>query len=683
MDDPRGDSSLQTNLSSPIRSHRSIIYTTEKAVVVRGSSDGALIWRKESPQHCNPDTAPTVAENTIVTADKRVAGWDISTGDRKWEVELPGASAAAQIKNSNGSIYVPYAGGLNGGVISITPGEKITTWSVSMDHAVSSGAVDNTGIYIIDDDGLLRHISNGEVIWEIYMSGNSFGSPDIAGYEVQAPILTDNEVVIPGIEIPSEGTRRGAIFRFDQDDGDYLGANRDVPVIQFDGVVYNDTIIVANESGVIASVDYQGYGTDWERSLDQSITTDPIVVDKTVIVGTGDGIIYGFNADDGNTLWDYQVLNERISGVIGGQDSIYTGGFYNSIGGIHDSQTVSARSEFQNSLRQLHTGKTYGIDTAKATAKLSEASESLSNREYEAAIEHAKEAREVIGNGVSIVRETQDTIRSVRQSANTIGNQTSYNTAETLTKINKAETELQNRNVQAANELALEAESEIKNIESEFKNATTEIDNLNQSISEAREKNITVTNATSTLTTARDQLQNGAFNEATRTANNSRVELSMRIEYIERYRNKRQELTESFETASNEAINVTEGEKLYTQASQNFSQQDYENANDKISQAVNVTQNTIENAQIATQLIKKVEGFSPIQPFVQTLAKNMGSQDHLTTAKEAYNNAQYAKAVESAEAARSAQRNARIIVLAGGVSTVSGYGYYRYNDRSS
>lgn len=656
------NSGVSRRISPPVRSHRIICYTTDEAVVARGSADGQRFWLTRSPESCAPAATPAINDGRVITGDQTIAAWDISTGSSLWKTELSAKSVSAPLAIHDGTVYVGTSSGLSGYILAlnIDTGEQL--WEASISAMIKKPlAVDDTGVYVVDEEGVLSRIVDGEIVWELSFNGPAF----------QAPILDRGRLILPWYgkfsDYNEEAT--GIITTIDAVDGQITNHEDDLLRHSQYPAYYDGDLIITNSSGNIVRQPISGGFSEWDQQIDAA-SAAPIVVDATVLVGTDSGRIYGFDPDSGEQLWSESVLDEPISGLIAGQDAIYLTGKYTAMGGIHYEPSVDARQAVQGLMRSLSTANEYGVETSAAGGDLAAASQALTERDYTAAIEAASDGENTLSGDLDLIQTTQQTISDTRRKASKFGNQTAYDPAPILETVDEAAAALEQRNPQEAKRLADQAAADLSDIETGFETATAELSALNQTISEASQKDIPLQNATVEQMEANRAFKQAEFGTAASVASRSRSDLQTRIELITNYRNRKADLDTALETAAAEDIQTPTGESMYADAENSFAEGNYAQAAEQINGALSTTQETISRAREAEAVITAAQEFDPMTPFVDSVAVSLGSSERLSAATTAYADGAYDAAHEAASDARSKQTQARIIINGGLLSGV-------------
>lgn len=746
IDDPRETETAFTSaLSSPVRSHRLMLYTTDKAIIARGSGDGSLIWREESPDSCSATAVPTTVNDTVITADKTVTAWAIETGEKRWETTLSPSSVAAPLAADSTTVYVGASQGLGGAIHALDTDTGEVKWTVTMESRISSEvAIGEKAVYAVDDGGLFKRIENGQTIWEIDLAGIEFRT--LAGHEFFSPILVDDAVIVPQMYTPKgeDGKKYGGVFVFDNEDGSLISSDTHLQDIDITPAAYDETVVIGDSAGQLRGGDVFNSYDEWSSRVNQEITTALSVVDNSLICGTRSGKIVGIDPESGEQQWSHDVLSEPITGVIAGYSAIFVTGKFNSIGGVHIERSVEARIELQELLNLFSTATEYGMTSTAGTSELSESAKAITHGDYDAALQAAQAGKDKLGEEVSEIETIQSKIASTRQEAMRLENETPANTTEILTTLDEAATALRAQNIRQARQLTERSQSRVKALKSGHENATREIAQLADSISSAQNQSVPIYNSSAALNSSQNALEKEEFETAASIANTSRNNLESRIQTVETYRSHKQRAEELFDRVGDDVEPLVEEQKQYKQATSSFESQqfeaaaermratvtdletkldhidtyqeqknefesydeeatsdeiiltgaedryqnavshfeagDYATAAEQMSQASKEASETIATARQARKVLAAVEDFSPIQPFVEAIAKQFGSDQYLSAAKTAAAAGEYDRAKTEASQARSAQQSARAVISGGiGASAVSIYGIHRYD----
>jgi len=562
-----------------VRSHRLIFYTTDEAVIARGSGDGSLIWREKSSDSCSTTAVPTTVDETVITADKTVTAWAIATGEKRWETSLSPSSVEAPLTADSTTVYVGASQGLGGAIHALDTDTGESKWSVSMESRISSQvAIGEEAVYAVDEGGLFKRIEDGQTIWEIDLDGTAFRT--LEGHEFFSPMLVDDAVVVPQMYTPSgeDGEKYGGIFVFDKDDGSLIETDTHLQDIDVTPATYDKMVVIGDSAGQLRGGDAFDSYNEWSSGLNQEITTALSVVNDSLICGTQSGAIVGIDAGSGEQLWSHNVLSEPITGIIAGHNAIFVTGQFNSIGGVHIERSTEARIELQELLNLFSTATEYGMTSTAGRSELSESARAITNGNYDTALQAAQAGKDELGEEVSEIETIQEKMTSTRQEAMRLENETPASTTDILTTLDEAAAALRAQDTRQARQLTDRSQSRVKALKSGHENATREIEQLADSISSAQNQSIPIYNSSTALNSSQTALKKGEFETAAAIANTSRNDLESRIQTIETYQRQKQRAEELFDTVANDVGPLVEQQNQYNQATISFDSQQFEAA---------------------------------------------------------------------------------------------------------
>lgn len=653
---------LSKRISAPVRANRIVCYTTKDTVVARGSANGKRLWTANKPESADPMVTPAVADGRLITGDGTVTAWDLTTGSEIWNVNLSGSGVSTPIAIHDNTVYIGTSSGLSGAILALDfeTGERL--WKISTGGRITDSiTIKRDSVYVADDAGGLRQIINGETMWNRQFDAQSF----------QGSIIADSAIVLPWYGLPDEyaDNPSGIITTVDRSNGEEIDQEDGLMKIDFAPIYLDGDLIVVNSNGQIKRQPISGGYDEWDQSV-ESISGAPILVDDTIVIGLESGDVIGIDPGSGEVRWQESVLDEPIRGLCAGQNAVYVTGKYTSIGGLHYEPSLTARGDVQRLIGSLITADSYGITESTATQELVAASEALLDQNYAVASEAATTGQNAIDEKLDQVESTQETIRSTRETASELGNQTTFDPNPILNTTAEATTALDNNNNQQARELAEEAAAELSEAKGGYENATAELSEFNETIRELESAEIPLGNATEARSRSQHALEQANFETAASVAATAKSALKTRMQRIEAYRAHQSRAQDAMQTASTEGIQSSKGESIYQNATEQYDAGEYEAAAQQMENATNTLKATISTAQEAAELINRAEEFDPITPFVHAVADTLGSRGALSAAKSAYSEGSYQTALSNAERALSKQTQARIIINGGLLSGV-------------
>lgn len=668
VNDPGIEDRYSGGLSPPVRKHRIIIYTTDEAVIARGSANGERMWSSFQPSSCSSSIPPGVHREYVITADENVTAWDIETGNLIWETTLPDSQVATSFKFNDNVVFFASNSSTEGQIIALDIETGAELWRTTMDNPISQEiALDDNHVIGITDGGVLKtlRITDGIQLTKVHVN---------YGEEFLTPILRNDLIYLAWVGTPTSEARindlepKGVVTVYGQNNSRklYQISRLSIPDL---APVLDSGPILSVRSGKIFIPNIRSPIKNWEQSVDK-ISTAPIIVDNTVIVGTASGHVVGLNSQTGRERWRHSVLDEPISGIIGGHNAVYVTGSVGTIGGIHYEPSIDARAAVQTLLKDLVKTAGYGFNRSEAAEYLQTAFQHLTDERYGEAQEAASEGQMNLTTRIEMIKSTQQTIQNVTERARSLRENSNYNPTSILNKIQTAEEALRNENPQRARKLANEAKSKLTDTKNGVDNASAQIENLTQAIGLAEQSNVPIQNASANLSQSNQLIETGEFDAASSLASRTDSSLRERIGYINQYRDEKQQMEAAVETASNNDIKISSSRELYHQATAEYESEEYEAAAELMKEASSQSQTIISTAKRAKSLINEADQFDPIPPFVKATAVTLGSATQLDRAKLAYKRGNYESAVVSAEKALSSQIRARVITNGGILSSM-------------
>ena len=205
------------------------------------AADGEVLWRVESNNYINGATAVSEDKAFFGGCDGIMYVIDIRTGELDKEVEI-GAYVANSVVIDSGVIYLAHYG-----------------------NRVEA-----------------RLMEDGVQMWQ-------YGPREFPFFS--SPALTADSVVVGG--------RDNRLHRAKRTDGEQVWefrARRSIdssPVVTADGTVY-----VGSDDGYLYAVDYQTGEETWSFEIGNDIKSSPAVVNGWLVIGAGDGGVYGFRTGE-------------------------------------------------------------------------------------------------------------------------------------------------------------------------------------------------------------------------------------------------------------------------------------------------------------------------------------------------------------------------------------------------
>lgn len=283
-------------LSSPL----SPIIAGGHVFVTAGGSSGSLLYAFDA-QTGQPVWGPLNVTATWLTYDNGklfsvnasglMQSFDAATGTAGWSVQLPGQYAFSSAPTaSNGIVYVGGAGS-GGTLYAVNETNGTVLWTGSVENGDdSSPAVGPNGVYVsyacpqVYDFALTSATAAGQLIWNYSgpCEGGGGNTPVYANGELYVRDWTST----PKIFNASTGALTGS-----------FSATAAPAISSTNGFFLN--------SGTLTGTDLATNTVLWSfASSDGSpLSTTPIVVDQTVVIGSSSGTLYGLNTLTGHLTW--------------------------------------------------------------------------------------------------------------------------------------------------------------------------------------------------------------------------------------------------------------------------------------------------------------------------------------------------------------------------------------------
>jgi outer membrane protein assembly factor BamB len=257
---------------------------------------GAAVW--------GPTQVPSAIGATydggkifVVSTVGLLSAFDSATGTPGWSVQLPGQYAFSSPPTaSNGTVYVGGAGS-GGTLYAVNEINGALFWTASVANGDnSSPTVGPTAVYVsyaclntysFDLTTGVRNWLNptgcegggGETA--VYANGQLFARDDVSGNDI-----------------------------FNASTGAILGSfsSSTPPAVDATTAYYLS-------AGTLSAVDLASSAVRWSFAGDGQLTSAPLIVDETVVIGSASGIVYGVNELTGHLTWQVNTGQAIPSGV--------------------------------------------------------------------------------------------------------------------------------------------------------------------------------------------------------------------------------------------------------------------------------------------------------------------------------------------------------------------------------
>jgi outer membrane protein assembly factor BamB len=244
----------------------------------------------------------------ILSLGGTLHAFNAATGASNWSIQLPSQDFTATPTATNGTVYAAGEGGA-GLVYAVDEADGSIEWTGTVENGdQSSPAIDSGGVFVSyscqDYDFSL---ATGALVWH-YDNGCSGGGGK-------------TEAVANGQVFDREN---GGIV-FSESSGAQVGsfASDRIPAL-------NSTIECFLSSGTLTVKSVASGAVLWTFRGDGSLNSAPLIIDQTVIIGSGTGNVYALNATTGQQIWsgnagallpapDEQNLGQPLTGFAAGE----------------------------------------------------------------------------------------------------------------------------------------------------------------------------------------------------------------------------------------------------------------------------------------------------------------------------------------------------------------------------
>jgi len=266
---------------------------------------GAEVW-KFSPEHAGISTAPVPWKDTIIVGatNATVYGLEAATGKPVWE-RICASTIAASPLVVNDELIV----GAGQMVYSLSPDTGDASWICSLDSPAKSGPVSDGSMgYFLCHDGSVQcvDISQGRYRWSVDLR---------TGPRTFRPVTASQRVIVASGNYVYGVARSGS-----------LAWTAEMPTAVGAGpALIGDLLYVPCVDGKLYTL-YPRSGAPYHHidySIDHSITSTPVVTDNIVAVGTGDALVYLFDAATGKVKWTYRCRAPEQLASEGAEYGIY------------------------------------------------------------------------------------------------------------------------------------------------------------------------------------------------------------------------------------------------------------------------------------------------------------------------------------------------------------------------
>lgn len=288
------------------------IATNGTTYVAVGKSGSILTYLPPEPEHsedqwsfqaagtmfASPTLLPLADRQLIVVGDESgvLHALAADTGERVWEVDLPGGTISTAAVLSLGESDALFIATDQGYILRYDCHDGIVpVWQVQLTtkRITSSPALGpDDALYIGDDDGYFTALrqSNGEKLWQTFLGGRLYSSP----------------IVHPNGRIYA-GSGNGGFYCLDGKSGEVVWSALPGAEIHASPLLVGlQQIAVAGMDGTLRLYDAANGRLLWTTQLEGWMLASPIQAGELLIGSTLTGRVCGVRARDGVIEWSYE-----------------------------------------------------------------------------------------------------------------------------------------------------------------------------------------------------------------------------------------------------------------------------------------------------------------------------------------------------------------------------------------
>ncbi len=286
--------------------------TTGVRITEFNRSDGVIVREIEDfPGSANASPfSSVIAGNMLYVMNAGTAGegtakvmiFDLDDGSLIADVSLPGPGDSGALRKHpplviDGAVY---AGKSDGTIVAIrsslanaTPAASASASPAASPEAPVAQGAEQAMLLAnparIGDSVALAPAGLPDIAWS-FATGSRMRS---------SPVLSDGVVYI--------GTTIGQMYAFDASNGDIVWQVDTDGRIQSTALVAGDLVIVAAadtaQPGFVLAYDRATGVEAWRYPVGDQVSSDPLLYEGVVYVGSDDGFVYALNPDDGSEVW--------------------------------------------------------------------------------------------------------------------------------------------------------------------------------------------------------------------------------------------------------------------------------------------------------------------------------------------------------------------------------------------
>lgn len=286
--------------------------STNNALLAFDASSGAPLWAAQAATGFGTQSSPAVANGAVyIGAQEQIYAYDAATGAQLWVVNTTGeVYSSPTIVNS-----VVYVGATDGSLYALNASTGAQIWAANTGSPLYCSPAVVNGVVYVGGSGYPMMVSaynasTGALLWNANTGddGSVRGAPSVAGGIVYFGSTDYSDADLLAYEAATGSlvwsARLGRVIdstpavangvAYVETDGQYTHTDNDVIAMNAatGAVIWSAKVPTANGGGVIMSA--------------------PAVANGVVYVGSGNGVMYAFDAASGAQLWNSGTLGEFI-----------------------------------------------------------------------------------------------------------------------------------------------------------------------------------------------------------------------------------------------------------------------------------------------------------------------------------------------------------------------------------
>jgi outer membrane protein assembly factor BamB len=226
-----------------------------------------------------------------VNGDGLMKAFDAATGNPLWSVQLPGQFFFTSPPTATGGIVFTGGAGTGGTLYAVDETNGAVLWTASVENGDHSSPALMSGRVFVSyacPQAYAFRAATGQLAWHY--------SGPCAGGGGKTPVIHGAKVYV-----------RDAFFA--DTNGLILDAETGVELGGFDSErppAFAGNLALYFQSGTLSGVDVRDGHVLWSFTGDGTLTSAPLIVNRTIYIGGGSGLLYGLNFR-GRQVWRTQV----------------------------------------------------------------------------------------------------------------------------------------------------------------------------------------------------------------------------------------------------------------------------------------------------------------------------------------------------------------------------------------